>query len=215
MGSIPESGRVPLEKEMATCSNILAWEIAWTERPSGLHSPRSPKELDTTEHALYTHNARARTRIQPSPLGLPLCPGLVPSPPLLPHRPSCSHHHLPGLGHPPDGKEERDREEPALRGDSGLHLCHLFRPDGHPHHHPDVCLQGQGRVATPTQMGGEMVGVTPSSRAASHLGLRKKCSEGTGRHPASCERGQRSPPVLVRQLSVAPIRVPDTAVCKL
>ena len=148
-----------------------------------------------------------------SPLGLPLCPGLAPSPPLLPHRPSCSHHHLPGLGHPPDGKEECYREEPALRGDSGLHLCHLFRQDGHPHHQPDVCLQGQGRVATPTQMGGEMVGVTPSSQAASHLGLRKKCSEGTGRHPASYERGQRSPPVLVGQLSVARIHVPDTAVC--
>ena len=27
----------PLEKEMATHSNILAWEIPWTEEPSGLH----------------------------------------------------------------------------------------------------------------------------------------------------------------------------------
>ena len=26
----------PLEKEMATHSNILAWEIAWTEEPGGL-----------------------------------------------------------------------------------------------------------------------------------------------------------------------------------
>ena len=32
-------------------------------------------------------------------------------------------------------------------------------------------------------------------------GLRKKCSEGTGRHPASYEREQRSPCVLGRQLS--------------
>ena len=28
----------PLEKEMATHSNILAWEIPWTEEPSGLQS---------------------------------------------------------------------------------------------------------------------------------------------------------------------------------
>ena len=26
----------PLEKEMAIHSNILAWEITWTEEPSGL-----------------------------------------------------------------------------------------------------------------------------------------------------------------------------------
>ena len=28
----------PLEKEMATCSSILAWEIQWTEEPGGLQS---------------------------------------------------------------------------------------------------------------------------------------------------------------------------------
>ena len=27
----------PLEKEMATHSNILAWKIPWTEEPGGLH----------------------------------------------------------------------------------------------------------------------------------------------------------------------------------
>ena len=26
----------PLEKEMATCSRILVWEIPWTEQPGGL-----------------------------------------------------------------------------------------------------------------------------------------------------------------------------------
>ena len=31
----------PLEKEMATHSSILAWEIPWTEEPSGLQSVRS------------------------------------------------------------------------------------------------------------------------------------------------------------------------------
>ena len=34
-GSIPGL-EDPLEKEMATHSNILAWEIPWTEEPSGL-----------------------------------------------------------------------------------------------------------------------------------------------------------------------------------
>ena len=28
----------PLEKEMATHSGILAWEISWTEEPEGLQS---------------------------------------------------------------------------------------------------------------------------------------------------------------------------------
>ena len=28
----------PLEKEMATCSNILGWEMPWAEEPGGLQS---------------------------------------------------------------------------------------------------------------------------------------------------------------------------------
>ena len=32
-------GEDPLEKEMATQPSILAWEIPWTEEPSGLYSP--------------------------------------------------------------------------------------------------------------------------------------------------------------------------------
>ena len=39
----------PLEEEMATHSNILAWEIPWTEEPGGLQSPRGRKELDMSE----------------------------------------------------------------------------------------------------------------------------------------------------------------------
>ena len=30
----------PLEEEMATCSNILAWEIPWTEDPGRIQSTR-------------------------------------------------------------------------------------------------------------------------------------------------------------------------------
>ena len=29
----------PLEKEMATHSSIVAWEIPWTKEPGGLYSP--------------------------------------------------------------------------------------------------------------------------------------------------------------------------------
>ena len=38
----------PLEKEMATHSNILAWKIPWTEEPGRLQSMGS-QESDTTE----------------------------------------------------------------------------------------------------------------------------------------------------------------------
>ena len=33
----------PLEKEMATHSSILAWEMLWTEKPGGLESIGSQK----------------------------------------------------------------------------------------------------------------------------------------------------------------------------
>ena len=37
VGSIPRLGQEdPLEKEMAMCSNILAWEIPCTEEPGGI-----------------------------------------------------------------------------------------------------------------------------------------------------------------------------------
>ena len=41
-------GEDPLEKEMATHSSILAWEIPWTEEPGGLQS-MGLQESDTTE----------------------------------------------------------------------------------------------------------------------------------------------------------------------
>ena len=46
-GSIPGLGRYLLEKKMATHFSILAWEIPWTEEPSGLQSIGSQKS-DTT-----------------------------------------------------------------------------------------------------------------------------------------------------------------------
>ena len=38
----------PLEKEMATHSSILSWEIPWTEKPGRLQVLGVLKELDTT-----------------------------------------------------------------------------------------------------------------------------------------------------------------------
>ena len=38
----------PLEEEMATHSNILAWKISWTEQPGGLQS-MDHKESDMIE----------------------------------------------------------------------------------------------------------------------------------------------------------------------
>ena len=38
----------PLEKEQATHSSIVAWEIPWTEEPGGLQS-MEPQESDMTE----------------------------------------------------------------------------------------------------------------------------------------------------------------------
>ena len=37
VGLIPDPGR-SLEKEMATRSSSLAWEIPWTEEPGGIQS---------------------------------------------------------------------------------------------------------------------------------------------------------------------------------
>ena len=48
-------GEDPLEKEMATHSSILAWEIPWTEEPGGLQSVES-QESDTTERLSLTHS---------------------------------------------------------------------------------------------------------------------------------------------------------------
>ena len=38
----------PLEKEMATHSDILAWEISWTEEPGGATVHEVTQELDMT-----------------------------------------------------------------------------------------------------------------------------------------------------------------------
>ena len=54
----------PLEKEMATCSSILAWRIPWTEEPSGLQSVGSQRIRHDGAHT-HTHTHTA-IRILPS-----------------------------------------------------------------------------------------------------------------------------------------------------
>ena len=57
------SGEDPLEKEMATHSSILAWEISWTEEPGGLQSTGGCSGLfavhgiakSWTQLSVYTH----------------------------------------------------------------------------------------------------------------------------------------------------------------
>ena len=48
----------PLEKEMATHSSILAWEIPWTEEPGGLQSKGS-QELQTAGYNWATKHTHA------------------------------------------------------------------------------------------------------------------------------------------------------------
>ena len=38
-GFDPWVRKIPLEREMATHSSILAWRILWTEEPGRLHNP--------------------------------------------------------------------------------------------------------------------------------------------------------------------------------
>ena len=47
----------PLEKEMATPSSILAWEIPWTEEPGGLQSMGSQR----AKHNLATEQEQTTT----------------------------------------------------------------------------------------------------------------------------------------------------------
>ena len=56
----------PLEKEMATYSSIIAWEIPWTKEPGRLYSPCGRIASDTTERLIlssfFYHNTGCRVR---------------------------------------------------------------------------------------------------------------------------------------------------------
>ena len=49
----------PLEREMATHSSILAWEIPWTEEPGGLQSIEGRRRVG---HDLMTKQRTTKTR---------------------------------------------------------------------------------------------------------------------------------------------------------
>ena len=52
----PWVGKIPLEEEMATHSNILAWKIPWAEEHGGLYSPWGPKRVRHYGATEYTHH---------------------------------------------------------------------------------------------------------------------------------------------------------------
>ena len=60
---IPGSGR-SLEKEMATHSSILAWEVTWTEEPGGLQSTGSQRAGH--DWAQHTHTQRYQKMFFPN-----------------------------------------------------------------------------------------------------------------------------------------------------
>ena len=72
VGSIPGSGRSP-EREMEAHSRILAWEIPWTGKPSGLQSMGSQRvrhNLGTEHaHACCCYSAIVSKLLQPTDLG--------------------------------------------------------------------------------------------------------------------------------------------------
>ena len=64
----------PLEKEVATHSSILAWEIPWTEEPGRLQSTGSQKESDTIlatkqqqQQAILERNISSQTILEKGP----------------------------------------------------------------------------------------------------------------------------------------------------
>ena len=77
----------PLEKEMATHSNTLAWKIPWTEEPGGLQSTGSQRVGHDWATSLYTLTYQFSSVTQSC---LTLCDPMNCSTPGLP-----VHHHLP------------------------------------------------------------------------------------------------------------------------
>ena len=66
-GFDPWVGKIPLEKEMATHSGILAWRIPWTQEPRGLQSVGSQR----VGHGLAT-GTRSNLNLESESLALAL-----------------------------------------------------------------------------------------------------------------------------------------------
>ena len=57
-------GEDPMEKEMVTCSSILAWEIPWTEEPGELQYMGSQRvEHDSAQHSTGLHSLCLKPRL--------------------------------------------------------------------------------------------------------------------------------------------------------
>ena len=54
-GFDPWGGKIPLEKEMAIHSSILAWEIPWTEEPGRLQITGLQSQTQLSTHACITY----------------------------------------------------------------------------------------------------------------------------------------------------------------
>ena len=65
VGSTPGQEN-PQEKEMVTHSNILAWEIPWTEEPGGLQSKGSQKSGIQLSNSTTTIGYRVTESVQRS-----------------------------------------------------------------------------------------------------------------------------------------------------
>ena len=68
-------GEDPLEKEMATHSSILAWEIPWTEEPGGLQS-MGWHRVEMTEVTEQQHD-KGQSRKQAANLSSPISGSLL------------------------------------------------------------------------------------------------------------------------------------------
>ena len=64
-GLIPWVGKIPLEKERATHSSILAWEIPWTEESGGLQSMGSKKSRTRLSNLTTTAILCQRSLVHP------------------------------------------------------------------------------------------------------------------------------------------------------
>ena len=76
---VPSLGREePLEEEMATHSNILAWKIPWTEEPGGLQSMGFPRQEDWSGLLFPTPRDLPDPGIEPMSLPSTLVEGSLP-----------------------------------------------------------------------------------------------------------------------------------------
>ena len=60
-------GKDPLEKDMATHSSILAWEISWTEESGGLQSSSVQFSRSVMPDSLQPHESQHAMPPYPSP----------------------------------------------------------------------------------------------------------------------------------------------------